>query len=212
MKNNWRSRIKQVEALKALKPEENRELETTEERFPKGIRNNKIKNKWDKITEWEEKIKRKGLICKTNEYKYDFQQYETIRSFGESIYAGKSSTDEAEEYQSNLLENIIEFNEKSRPRTKEGKDKKEILMKLYMLFIKIENWNTFRSEIFTIKSTQGKGLKITKQMLQRFQMALAQVKADNTSENLLNKIRQIIYSLYWAKEFTKKYKTIYWIL
>ena len=35
-------------------------------------------------------------------------------------------------------------------------------------------------------------------------MALAQVKADNTSENLRNEIRQIIYSLYWAKEIAKK--------
>ena len=43
-----------------------------------------------------------------------------------------------------------------------------------------------------------------KQMLQRLAIALAQVKADNTSENLLNEIRQIIYSLYRAKEITKK--------
>ena len=43
-----------------------------------------------------------------------------------------------------------------------------------------------------------------KQMLQRFPIALAQVKAGNTSENLLNEIRQIIYSLYQAKEITKK--------
>ena len=41
-------------------------------------------------------------------------------------------------------------------------------------------------------------------MLQRLLIALAQVKAGNTSENLLNEIRQIIYSLYWAKEITKK--------
>ena len=38
-------------------------------------------------------------------------------------------------------------------------------------------------------------------MLQTFSMALAQVKAGNTSENLLNEIR---YSLYQAKEITKK--------
>ena len=43
-----------------------------------------------------------------------------------------------------------------------------------------------------------------KQMLQRLAIALAQVKADNTSENLLNEIRQIIYSLYRATEITKK--------
>ena len=45
-------------------------------------------------------------------------------------------------------------------------------------------------------------------MLQRLPIALAQVKASNTSENLLNKIKQIIYSLYRAKEFTKKYVII----
>ena len=38
----------------------------------------------------------------------------------------------------------------------------------------------------------------------RLPFALAQVKADNTSENLLNKFLQIIYSLYRAKEITKK--------
>ena len=62
-----------------------------------------------------------------------------------------------------------------------------------------------------IKSTQGKGLKILtpKQMLQGLPIALAQVKASNTSENLLNEIIQIIYSLYQAKEITKKvYKNI----
>ena len=50
------------------------------------------------------------------------------------------------------------------------------------------------------------GIKIStpKQMLQRLPIALAQVKAGNTSKNLLNEIRQIIYSLYRAKEITKK--------
>ena len=65
--------------------------------------------------------------------------------------------------------------------------------------------NAFRNGIFPIKSTQGKGrpsdlamrLKILtpKQMLQRLPIALTQVKAGNTFENLLNDIRQIIYSL-----------------
>ena len=35
-------------------------------------------------------------------------------------------------------------------------------------------------------------------------MALAQLKAGNTSENFLNEIRQIIYSLYQEKEISKK--------
>ena len=37
-------------------------------------------------------------------------------------------------------------------------------------------------------------------MLQKLPIALVQVKAGNTSENLLNEMRQIIYSLYRAKE------------
>ena len=41
-------------------------------------------------------------------------------------------------------------------------------------------------------------------MLQRLSIPLAHVKADKISENLLNEIRQIIYSLYQAKEITKK--------
>ena len=40
-------------------------------------------------------------------------------------------------------------------------------------------------------------------MLQRLPIASAQVKAGNTSENLLNEIWQIIYSLYRVKEITE---------
>ena len=52
----------------------------------------------------------------------------------------------------------------------------------------------------------GKGLKILtpNQMLKRLPIALAQIKAGNNSESLLNEIRQIVYSLYRSKEITKK--------
>ena len=64
------------------------------------------------------------------------------------------------------------------------------------------------------RSIYGEGLpsdlamrlrKLTpKQMPQMLPIALTQVKAGNTSENLLSEIRQIIYSLYRAKEITKR--------
>ena len=56
------------------------------------------------------------------------------------------------------------------------------------------------------KATKETGLKILtpKQMLQRLPIALAQVKAGTNSENLLNKIRQIVYSLYQSKQIIKK--------
>ena len=54
-------------------------------------------------------------------------------------------------------------------------------------------------------------------MLQRLPTALAQVKAGNNSESLLNEIRKIIYSLYQSKQITKKVynniiKSMKWIL
>ena len=44
-------------------------------------------------------------------------------------------------------------------------------------------------------------------MLQRLPIIVAQVTAGSTTEHLLNEISQIIYSLYQAKEITKKYVT-----
>ena len=43
---------------------------------------------------------------------YDFPGYENVRLLGESICARKASVVEAEEYQSNLLENLAKFNDK----------------------------------------------------------------------------------------------------
>ena len=54
--------------------------------------------------------------------------------------------------------------------------------------------------------TKGKGLKrsIPEQMFQKLPIALAQVKAGNNSESLLNEIMQIVYSSDQSKQLTKK--------
>ena len=41
-------------------------------------------------------------------------------------------------------------------------------------------------------------------MLQMLPIALAQVKAGNNSQSLLNEIRQIVYFLYQSEQITKK--------
>ena len=51
-----------------------------------------------------------------------------------------------------------------------------------------------------LKVTQKKNNK----KASRLPLALAQAKAGNTSENLLNEIRQMIYSLHRAREINKK--------
>ena len=56
------------------------------------------------------------------------------------------------------------------------------------------------------KEQEGTGLKILtpNQMLKKLPIALAQIKAGNNSESLINEIKQIVYSLYRSKEITKK--------
>ena len=84
---------------------------------------------------------------------------------------------------------------------------------------KVKSYWCFKDKIFLIKIMGGYGHKIvsstppkltTQQMIKRLLITLAQIKAGNTSENLLNEIRPII-SLHWAKEIIKKDLTILWI-
>ena len=71
-----------MEALKALKPEKKSRSRINWRTFPKK----KQKRKLMKLKmKWEEKIERKDLKYKTNIYIHDFQQFETIRSFGDLL-------------------------------------------------------------------------------------------------------------------------------
>ena len=63
---------------------------------------------------------------------------------------------------------------------------------------------TSEAILFTKQIKKLKEQDLTpKQMLQRLPIALAEVKAGNNSESLLNEIRQIVYSLYQSKQITK---------
>ena len=110
--------------------------------------------------------------------------------------------------QTNQIENIADFSNKSRRRLKKDNDKKENTS--YSINDFHEDWqliiNAFRSRVFSVKQIKGKGLTILtpKEMYQRLPIALAQVKAGNTSKNLFNEMRQIIYCLYRGREITKK--------
>ena len=86
--------IKQIEALTALKSDENKEYtKSIEGIFLKDMRTNKIKNEIYEIKKWEEKVKWEDLKYKTEDYIYGFQQFETIRNFCECIHTGKTNLD-----------------------------------------------------------------------------------------------------------------------
>ena len=65
-------------------------------------------------------------------YINDFQQYETVRSFGESIYTSKVNIDEAEMDQRNILKNIVEFDNKSRSNSWIWKIVKHLILRLLL--------------------------------------------------------------------------------
>ena len=114
--------------------------------------------------------------------------------------------------QANLLENILDFSNKSRPRSKNDKEKKKqnTLDSINALFEGRESiLNAFRTKIFSIKEKQGKRLKILvpKQMLQRLPIALVQVKAGTTSENLMKSGKSYILCIN-QKQLLKTYATI----
>ena len=100
--------------------------------------------------------------------------------------------------------------------TKKSKEQKNIIYNIEMLYKARNEVIKFYDDCLLMMSeaktkakqneTKGTGLKTLtpKQMIQKLTIALAQVKTGNNSENLLNEIRQIIYSLYQSKEITKK--------
>ena len=74
---------KQVEALKDLKPKE--QIKSIEGIFPKGYESVEIKNKINKIKEYEKKVNRNNMIHYSCKKPFDFKTIKTLRSFGENI-------------------------------------------------------------------------------------------------------------------------------
>ena len=138
------------------------------------------------------------MIYYSSKEPFDFRMFKTIRSFGDDIYSGKSTINEADQEQSDLVEYVLNLDQKVRPKNKD--DEKNIC-----ILNTAQNLYGGR-ELFSLKSTTGTGLRILtpKQMLQRLPIAIAQVKARNNSDSLSNEIWQIVYSLYQSKQITKK--------
>ena len=205
---------KQIKALNTLKLDNKLAIRNV---IPKNaLGTNEAGEELDKIKKIIDPFDRENLVYKESTKKtYDFRKFRTIRTFGEDIYNGEITLEEADEYQENLLDEIKNFYDKARLWKPQKKNLKENTLNTLRDFYSARQiiLNDFKSKIFLMKS-KGSGLLntdnsklkmlIPREMLQRLPIALAQVKAGNNSENLLNKIREIIYSLYQSKEITKK--------
>ena len=92
----------------------------------------------------QENVSKNDLMYETNKYTYNSQQFKAIRYFGESINNGKIAISKANEKQSNLLNNILEFHYETRKYIYEDAEL---------------SFNAFKIIMFPLKLTQGKEKK-----------------------------------------------------
>ena len=184
--------------------------------------NPEIINEIKRLEEIEKKVDRNRMVYEGTNETYDFRNFKTIRAFGNEIRNNVISLDTANIEQASLLSYINDFIRKTKPRNPEKRKLRSDVLDSVTSFVKGREvvLKAFQSRIFhkLEESQEGKGanemsrvnasegLKILtpNQMLKRLPIALAQVKAGNNSESLLNEIRQIVYSLYGSKEIPKK--------
>ena len=138
--------------------------------IPKNALNNddEAKKEFDKIEEIEKTINREELVYKATEYTYDFRDFITIRTFSRDIYEGIITLEEADNDQSNLLNEIRNFKDKTRPQNDKKKKEKEIVLKnLYNFFEAREKvLNGFSSKAFLVlKLTNKLDLRIGEKVI-----------------------------------------------
>ena len=185
----------------------NRLLISKEREIFKDIHNKRL----DKIKELDNKIDYDNLkyVVEKSGLEYNFDKMKDPMTFFKNIGDGKISVEEAKEKQKDYYSYLNTIR-----RGNKNVSQKRTLANINILFnardnvIKyVEDYSSMILEAKKLaREQEGEGLKILtpNQMLKRLPIALAQIKAGNNSESLLNEIRQIVYSLYRSKEITKK--------
>ena len=123
------------------------------------------------LIEKQSKVNRNNIIYNASKEPFDFKTFKTIRPSGENISSNKITINKANEEQADLIEYIINFNNKARTKNKDDKKKLENVLNTSKnccdgreLVI-----NAFKTGLFPLKSTTATGVKILtpKQLLQK---------------------------------------------
>ena len=205
---------KQIKAIQANRKQlisdddyKNKLLILKEREILKDIYNKRL----DKIEELNNKIDYDNLkyVVASSEDEYRFNKIEDPIALLNDINKGKISLEEAKDQQQNYYNYLNTIR-----RGNKNASQKRTIANINILFNARDNAINFIEDYFSMileikklaKEQEGTGLKILtlNQMLKRLQIVLAQIKAGNNSESLLNEIRQIVYYLYRSKEITKK--------
>ena len=100
--------------------------------------NDEAKKEIDKISEIEKTVDRGKLVYIASAFTYSFQNFRTIRTFGRDIYNGEITLKEANEDQASLLNEIMNFRDKTKPQDEEKKQKKKMFLKTCITFLRAE--------------------------------------------------------------------------
>ena len=208
---------KQIEALESLKKKEiTSESDDNNTSITKEVYDKILEERMNEILKIRKKIDYDNLIYnfKGNTDPINIAKFEGPIYIYDDMKNGKTTLQQIEKQQKDFKKELNEITSKN-PKHKSD-DQLYIIENVKNLYNSrqkvinlLNDYSKIRSEaIYKGKQneTKGTGHKILtpKQTLRRFPIALAQVKAGKNSENLLNKIRQIIYSLCQSKEFTEK--------
>ena len=133
---------KQVDALNTLNLIIMKKLQIKNENIiPKSASaSDEAKEEINRILKVEKNVDREKLVYDSGKYTYDFRMFNTIRTFGEDLYEGKITLEEADEDQSDLTDMINEFTKETRPRNSGKKQEKKPLQKACIIFSMQEKW------------------------------------------------------------------------
>ena len=182
-------------------------LHSKEREIFKDIYNKRL----DKMEELSNKIDYNDLkyVTINNNTTHNFSDITDPITFLNEFKNGKVSVEEAKTIQQYYLEYLNTIRKGNK-----NVEHRKTLANINILYSGRNNAITFIEDYGSmileakklVREQEGTGLKILtpNQMLERLPIALAQIKAGNNSESLLNEIRQIVYSLCRSKEITKK--------
>ena len=181
----------------------------------KEIFNELVDKRLEKVTNLDKKVNSVNLIYiyKGNTADAKFDKFVNALNVINKIWNGEISLADVKNIQEKFKFYLGEIKKKGNAKINQKKQKNdlyniEMLYKARSEAIKFyDDYCSMISKTNTkAKPTKATRLKILtpKQMLQRLPIALAQVKAGNNSESLLNEIRQIVYSFCQSKQITKK--------
>ena len=81
-------------------------------------------------------VDREKIVYRTNEYTYDFRNFQTINTFGREINNGTITLKEAYKYQGDLLVKTLNFRKQIKPKNPKKNKRKKIFLRIYIIFLK----------------------------------------------------------------------------